>query len=132
MRQAYSAEQRHSCSSCARAPCTKPPPGLVPLAKFSAAVLATSIWSLPSNSRSPDCRITPAENVVGAVVEHGESPVAEALDAALASGRSDLLALQNRLKSQPKTVAVPEGLEGFHVEAPPATDYDALLSEAGR
>ncbi len=70
--------------------------------------------------------------VVGAVVEHGESPVAEALEAALASGRSDLLALHNRLQSQPETVTVPEGLEGFQIEAPPATDYDALLTGAGR
>ena len=70
--------------------------------------------------------------VVGAVVEHGERAVADALEAALASGRSDLLALHHRLESQPETVAVPEGLEGFQIEAPPATDYDALLTGAGR
>ncbi len=70
--------------------------------------------------------------VVGAVVEHGERPVAEALAAALVSGRSDLLALQSRLAQQPETMAVPEGLAGFQIEAPPATDYDALLTGASR
>jgi hypothetical protein len=70
--------------------------------------------------------------VVGAVVEHGESPVADALEAALASGRSDLLALESRLDRQPETVAVPEGLKGYEIEAAVATDFDVLLTGATR
>ena len=70
--------------------------------------------------------------VVGAVVEHGERPVAEALESALASGRSDLLALESRLDRQPETVAVPEGLQGYEIEAAVATDFDVLLTGATR
>jgi hypothetical protein len=69
--------------------------------------------------------------VVGAVVEHGEKPVATALESALAGGRADLLALEQRLERS-ATMPVPEALRGFTIEAPCAADFDALLVGGSR
>jgi transposase len=69
--------------------------------------------------------------VVGAVVEHGEKPVAAALESALAGGRADLLALEQRLERS-ATMPVPEALRGFTIEAPCAADFDALLVGGSR
>lgn len=68
--------------------------------------------------------------IVGALVDHGEEPVAEALEAALANARCDLLSLSERIHDptkRPRCVAVPEALSGYHVESVRASDYDLLL-----
>jgi transposase len=69
--------------------------------------------------------------ILGAVADHGEEPVAEALQAALRQGRCDLLSLakhlEDRRKQQLRSVAVPEALSGYRVECAHATDYDELL-----
>lgn len=72
--------------------------------------------------------------ILGALVEHGEGPVAEALDAALSCGRLDLLSLAEHLEDRRErigSVAVPEVLSGYSVESANASDYDRLLGGAG-
>ena len=68
--------------------------------------------------------------IVGALVDHGEEPVAEALEAALENGRCDLLSLSERIHDpteRPRCVEVPEALSGYRVESGRASDYDLLL-----
>ena len=72
--------------------------------------------------------------ILGAAVDHGEEPVAEALQAALSRGRFDLLALAKHLSDRgrySRSVAVPEALSNYHVESANATDYDRLLGGNG-
>jgi transposase len=67
--------------------------------------------------------------ILGAVLDHGEEAVTKALTAALSAGRHDLLALASRVHDEPvQTIAVPQALAGFVVEAGRATDYDVLLA----
>lgn len=68
--------------------------------------------------------------ILGAVADHGEEPVAEALEAALCRGRCDLLSLAKHLddrREKLRSVAVPEALSGYQVTCANATDYDELL-----
>ena len=68
--------------------------------------------------------------IVGAVADHGEEPVAEALSVALSNGRCDLLSLAEHLddrREQLRSVAVPEALSGYRVESANASEYDQLL-----
>jgi hypothetical protein len=63
-------------------------------------------------------------------VDHGEEPVAEALEAALANGRCCLLSLSERIHDptkRPRCVAVPEALSVYRVKSGRASDYDLLL-----
>lgn len=64
--------------------------------------------------------------IVGAVVDHGPEPVAEALDQALAAGRWDLLSLK-RERPTAGSVEVPEPLRGYEIDSARAADFDALL-----
>jgi hypothetical protein len=60
--------------------------------------------------------------------------VADALEAALSSGRCDLLSLAEHLhdkKQRACVVEVPKALSGYHVEAAKASDYDRLLGITG-
>jgi len=72
--------------------------------------------------------------ILGALVDHGEEPVAEALDVALSRGRCDLLSLAKHLHDREEdseacaaAVEVPEALSGYRVESANAADYDDLL-----
>lgn len=68
--------------------------------------------------------------ILGAVADHGEEPVTEALEAALSRGRCDLLSLAEHLedrKQRAPVVEVPEHLKDYAVESAKATDYDLLL-----
>ena len=71
--------------------------------------------------------------ILGALVDHGEEPIAQALEAALTCGRCDLLSLAKHLhhreeeEQKASTVEVPEALSGYRVEAANAADYDQLL-----
>src|SRR5215210_344426 len=68
--------------------------------------------------------------IVGALVDHGEEAVADALEAALENGRCDLLSLSERIHDpteRSRAVEVPEALSGYHVESGRASDYDLLL-----
>jgi hypothetical protein len=68
--------------------------------------------------------------IVGALVDHGEEPVAEALEGALLNGRCDLLSLSEHVHDpteRPRSVEIPEALSGYRVESGTASDYDLLL-----
>jgi transposase len=72
--------------------------------------------------------------ILGAAVDHGEEPVADALQAALSRGRFDLLALGEHLEDRrgpSRSVAVPEALSNYRVQSANATDYDRLLGGNG-
>ena len=72
--------------------------------------------------------------ILGAVVDHGEEPVADALTAALCNGRCDLLSLAEHLKDRRErisSVRVPERLSDYEVESANASDYDLLLGRKG-
>jgi transposase len=74
--------------------------------------------------------------ILGALVDHGEEPVAEALEAALSRGRCDLLSLAKHLHDpedrRASAVEVPEALSGHHVESVNPADYDLLLLGGAR
>lgn len=70
--------------------------------------------------------------ILGALVDHGEGPVSEALAGALREGRIDLLYLAPHLTDRDETVksiAVPEALSGYLIEAADPADYDRLLTD---
>ena len=74
--------------------------------------------------------------ILGALVDHGEEPVAEALEAALSCGRCDLLSLAKHLHDpevdrKASAVEVPEALSSHLVESANAADYDLLLLGSG-
>jgi transposase len=69
--------------------------------------------------------------ILGAICEHGEGVITQALNEALERGRCDLLPLQRYLSAQQVTLdstRVPEGLRGVEVEAVPAAEYNELLA----
>ena len=68
--------------------------------------------------------------ILGALVDHGEGAVADALQSALSNGRCDLLSLSERVHDpaeRPRAVEVPEALSGYRIESANASDYDLLL-----
>ncbi len=69
--------------------------------------------------------------IVGAIVEHGEAEVAEALSRAMAQQRCDLLELSASVATPARCIAVPPALAAYAVESARAADYDWLL-EGGR
>jgi transposase len=72
--------------------------------------------------------------IVGAIVEHGEAEVSEALSRALSRQRCDLLALPvgSTPAAAAQCIAVPPSLAAYAVESARATDYDWLLGQGGR
>jgi hypothetical protein len=69
--------------------------------------------------------------IVGAIDEHGEAEVAEALSRAMAQQRCDLLELSASVATPARCIAVPPALAAYAVESARAADYDWLL-EGGR
>lgn len=72
--------------------------------------------------------------ILGAITEHGEEAVREALVAALELDRVELLGLGESLHkdSRPRAVAVPDQLKGIEVQTARATDYDWMLAGGAR
>jgi hypothetical protein len=76
--------------------------------------------------------------ILGALVDHGEQPIAQALEVALSCGRCDLLSLAKHLHNREENqktsavVEVPEALSGYRVESANAADYDDLLLDGAR
>ena len=68
--------------------------------------------------------------ILGAITEHGEEAVRDALVAALELDRVDLLGLGESVHndSRPRVVAVPDQLKGIEVQAARATDYDWMMA----
>jgi len=71
--------------------------------------------------------------ILGAISEHGEAEVTEALSHALELDRIDLLGLSGKVHRdvQPRVIPVPRDLQGIEVEAARAADYDWMLASAG-
>jgi hypothetical protein len=71
--------------------------------------------------------------ILGAICEHGEEEVTEALAAALELDRVDLMGLGGKVHrdSRPRANPVPADLKGIEVEAARAADYDWMLAGAG-
>ena len=91
------------------------------------------LWRLLVDTHGPREAARVFARVLGAVVAHGEEPVAGALRVSLAAGRLDLLALASTL-SEPRTaitIAVPPALASYDVEHARAADYDHLLRRDG-
>ena len=66
--------------------------------------------------------------IVGAIHEHGEDPVREAIVAAMQAGRMDLLALAALMTPRRiECVPVPEALAHHEIEVARAADYDVIL-----
>jgi hypothetical protein len=71
-------------------------------------------------------------SIVGAIVEHGESPVAEALSRAMARQSCDLMDLRLPMTTPLECIEVPAALAGYAVESARAADYDWMLSGGQR
>jgi hypothetical protein len=67
--------------------------------------------------------------VLGAVKDHGQEAVSQALLTALEEGRVDLLALRSRIQEPqgPQQVEVPKSLSTYRIESGCIADYDTLL-----
>lgn len=71
--------------------------------------------------------------ILGAIGEHGEEAVTEALTAALQLDRVELLGLGEAVqeRSRPQSIPVPARLAGVEVEVARAADYDWMLAAGG-
>lgn len=67
--------------------------------------------------------------IIGAMLEHGQEEVTEALSKSVALGKVDLLALAKKLQDSPieTELKLPESLKGFEIEKAQAKDYDWML-----
>lgn len=68
--------------------------------------------------------------LLGAMVDHGETTVAEVIEEALERGDVDRLVLPQLPVAPPRHVEVPEALSGIEVETTSAADFDTILEEA--
>jgi transposase len=94
------------------------------------------LWDMLTERYGPKEASSILARILGAVLDHGEDPVSEALAAALGRGRIDLLALAPHLTDRgerTRSVAVPQALAGYRIESTDLADYDWLLvgSSAG-
>jgi len=94
-----------------------------------------SLWQMLTERYGEKEASSILSRILGAVLDHGEDPVSEALATALSEGRIDLLALAPHLMDRGErargVVAVPESLSGYRIEAADPTDYDRLLVGEG-
>jgi hypothetical protein len=88
------------------------------------------LWTLLERTHGPQKACHVLAGVLGAIDEHGEEIVTGALCEALADGRTDLLAIRQRLPVEPLLFEelVPPGLQQVQVEAGCAADFDYLLA----
>jgi transposase len=84
-------------------------------------------WRLLVDAHGPREAARSFARVLGAIVAHGEAPVAGALAQALAAARTDLLAL-GALRQRPATIVVPATLAEHTVTTASVATYDALLA----
>lgn len=85
------------------------------------------LWSLLESRYGAKEAARVLSRVVGAVADHGSKTVAEALEAALAAGRCDLLAMAGNLRQQHPIIEVPAALQQYEIESGSPSDYDILL-----
>jgi hypothetical protein len=87
------------------------------------------LWRMLLASHGPREAARVLSRVLGAVAEHGEGPVAEALGATLKGQRPNLLALAPLLEGRGSAlrIAVPQSLALYEIESPSVALYDVLL-----
>jgi len=85
------------------------------------------LWPLLSRTHGERQAARVMAQILAAVVDHGEEAISAALTRALASGRTDLLALAPTVHAQTAQVAVPEALAQYQIESGRAGDYDWML-----
>lgn len=87
------------------------------------------LWELLVQTYGPREAARVLARILGAIVQHGEAAVRDALQQAMERGRCDLLALRQLMhaSSSPLSIRVPESLSHYEVESRPASDYDWLL-----
>lgn len=85
-----------------------------------------ALWGLLVDRHGPADASRAFARILGAVRDHGEAPVAEAIDRAIEAGRTELIALP---ASARPSIGVPESLRDYAVEQASATRYDDLMRE---
>lgn len=88
------------------------------------------LWGLLSDTHGERDAARVLAKVLGAINDHGQQAVAEALHKALNEGRVDLLALRSQSEHfhlPDVRVEVPKSLEKYQVQSAKAADYDVLL-----
>jgi transposase len=87
------------------------------------------LWELLEGAYGPLEAARMFARVIGAINEHGEAVVHDAVRAALERGSADLLWLGPMIAEprQPE-VRVPETLAGYEIQSARAADYDAVLA----
>ena len=86
------------------------------------------LWSLLVQAHGPQEAARVLARFVGAVHEHGEEPVREAIVAAMQAGRTDLLSLAALMTPRRiECVPVPDALAHHEIEVTHAADYDFIL-----
>lgn len=90
------------------------------------------IWKLLVETHGEREAARVLARLLGAIGEHGEERVREALRAALSARRLNLLDLISATAAAPQQIAVPQSLSSYVIEAGRAADYDHLLAEGGR
>ncbi len=87
------------------------------------------LWTLLEDERGGHEAARALARLLQAAAEHGEERLREALEAGLAEGGFDELAIRRSLAAAqaPDEVTVPERLRGYRVERASVTDYDRLL-----
>jgi transposase len=89
----------------------------------------TQLWQLLEETHGGHEAGRIFAKVLGAVVDHGEQTVANALHKAIDGGQGHLLELGALIREPPPAdIEVPEPLRQYVVEAARATDFDHLLS----
>jgi len=86
------------------------------------------LWDLLVQAHGASEAARVLARIVGAIHEHGEEPVRQAIGVALQAGRTDLLGLAVlRPARHLQVVPVPEALAHHEVEVARAADYDLIL-----
>ncbi|MYI04706.1 MAG: transposase [Chloroflexi bacterium] len=87
------------------------------------------LWDLLEDERGGHEAARALARLLQAAAEHGEERVRVALEAGLAEGGFDELAIRRSLAAAqaPNEVTVPERLRGYRVERASVADYDRLL-----
>lgn len=92
------------------------------------------MWSLLQRAHGPQKGARVLAGVLGAIHDHGEDAVTQALSLALSQGRADLLDIRRQLPEKARIVEalIPFRLRHVHVEAGRAADYDTLMRGGAR
>jgi transposase len=86
------------------------------------------LWELLVQAHGPQEAARVLARIIGAMHEHGEEPVRQAMITAMQVGRTDLLSLAALLTPRRiECVPVPEALAHHEIEVARAADYDIIL-----